>query len=122
MKFRYSPLLLCLAALVGCGARAETMAPSSHTEFVNLVDTMVDSVRAPSKFKACFAAGAEPPLAERKKYEKHILVTSPEATVEGDTARFNVSFQDQAGKEVANKEWTAIKVIDEWKLKSAPLP
>jgi hypothetical protein len=115
-------LLLCIETFIGCGARPETDAPSTHTEFVNLVDTMIDTTRQPSKFKACFAEGAAPRDADRLKYEKLIAMASPDALVEGDTARFNVSFQDPSGKEIANKEWTAVKVNEEWKLKSAPLP
>lgn len=118
----FCALLLSISAGVGCGDRPETQAPSSHTEFVDLVDTMVDSARTPTKFNACFAEGSAPPAADRMKYEKHVLVTSSDATVEGDAARFNVSFQDQNGKEVANKEWTAVKVNEQWKLKSTPLP
>lgn len=115
-------LLLPLAAICsGCGGEKQEVAPED-TRMVGLVTSLEDVAGDPKNFQSLFAEGAAPKDSERPKYKQHKFQVKDTPRVSGDTAVFTVVVSKPDGAVVGEKEWTAVKVGDKWKLKDAPLP
>jgi hypothetical protein len=114
-------LLLFLApAISGCKGQTNWDATESGRLFF-LVSGVSDAVQRPERFQALFVTGSVP--ANITAYRKYTYQGDREARISGDTATMTVIVRDvKSGKEMAQKEWTAVKEGDTWKLKTAPIP
>jgi hypothetical protein len=114
-------LLLPLAATwSGCGGEKQEVAPED-TRIGGLVTSLEDVAGDPKSFESLFAPGAAPKDSERPKYKQYTYQLKDTPRVSGDTATFT-AVMSKDGSVVGEKEWTAVKVGDAWKLKDAPLP
>ncbi len=114
-------LLSLMIAATGCGGGDDDKDRSySDEEKVSGVIDISDVVSKPEEFKAAFVDGAAPE--DATLYKGHSFAAS-DASVSGDSATITVVIRKvSTGKIVGEKDWTAQKVGDSWKLKSAPMP
>ncbi len=121
--------LLLLATLAGCGG-SSNLELNDAVRIGIVVSNVSEAVTSPAaeRFERLFAEGVAPPVAERAKYGPPLQFNvEGEPEVSGDSATFSVKVvrdEPNAAEPVAvgQVEWTAVKVGDQWKLKTAPLP
>ena len=115
----FAAMLLLPLWLAGCGGNP---AVTKDQMLLGLVSSVQGAAREAGAFQWLFVAGEAPKDAERARYTKYSFEIKS-SSVSGDAATITVVVRDlKDNKELGETEWTAAKVGNEWKLKSAPLP
>jgi hypothetical protein len=115
----FAAMLLLPLWLAGCGG---SPAATSDQMLRGLISAVHGAAFQTGSFQALFVAGEAPKDAERARYTKYTFEIKS-SSVSGDAATITVVVRDlKDNKELGETEWTAAKVGNEWKLKSAPLP
>lgn len=113
-------LWLLVVVAQGCGQGEPTMTETERVSglVVNLSDVAAD----PQQFKSLFVEGAAPAESQRLWLSKHNC-DATSVKISGNSASIAVVARDVGtGKVLGEAQWTAEKVGEQWKLKSAPLP
>jgi len=125
-RFGFAPLLpptlvlIVAAGIGGCGEKPPHAPDDSRVS--GLVMGLHEASGSATSFQHIFAEGAAPKETERLEYTKHHYDVKSR-NISGDSATLTVNIRDAAtGSPEGEKEWTAVKVNDNWKLKEAPLP
>ena len=121
------PLVVMLAGCSKPGSEQEVTSLGLVRSLVFSIGDAAMNARADS-FESLFVEGAAPQGAERSKYGAPLLFKlqdDPEISGDGE-ATLNIKVLSAAPnaepQTVGEVQWTAVKVADKWKLKSAPLP
>jgi hypothetical protein len=117
---RTSVAMLLSAAMTGCGGSREGGSEPNRARLI--VGEMSDNIDNPARFAKLFAQGAAPPDAQRRRYGQY-RIWAKSADVSGDTATLTIELKElRTNKILEDRQWTAVKEGDTWKLKDAPLP
>jgi len=112
-------MLLMPFLLAGCGG---TPVATSDQMLHGLISAVHGAAFQAGQFQVLFVEGEAPKDAQRLRYTKYNFEIKS-SSVSGDAATITVVVRDlKDNKELGETEWTAAKVGNEWKLKSAPLP
>jgi hypothetical protein len=120
-------LVVCVA---GCGKGTDPIQSNPELDAINNVVVLAGDTDSDS-WAELFVEGAAP--ADSKPYGDHIftLPAEPNVNISGDTAEIEVlvltEIPDMDGDGVPDEQedtvtWTAQKIGEKWKLKTAPLP
>ncbi len=120
---RWATMVLLLAVAQGCGGEAERTEPKlTEEQKVCAAADMSDMVGDPEDFRSLFVDGAVPDDSQKRRYKGRSFGAS-DPKISGNSATMTVVIRDVNTWEVLGEvEWTAEKVGDRWKLKTAPLP
>jgi hypothetical protein len=111
-----------MIAVAGCSRGIkEGFHPSEETKMIMPIGSLSDLGTRPDRIAQLFAPGAAPAEPELARFAKYAFFAGkPKAS--GDEAQVPVTIKEAGtDKIVAEKEWTVVRVGEEWKLKSAPL-
>ena len=123
-------LVLALVCVSGCGGPGSVESDPDLKDIKNAVSILND-IDVPEEWKKLFVDGAAPD--DLKPYDDPIFIL-PEgtnATFTGDEAEFDVVIVTETGDtdgdgfpddQETTMTWTAQKVGEKWRLKTAPLP
>jgi len=117
---RGGAVLLLLAVVAGC-PKAERERPTTFPDKGQVEALVLNLNPDPEEFPRFFTDDAVPSDSRREQYGEYSLKPTS-VSVDGESATVTVEFQDENGTVVGEQEWTAVKVGDEWRLKTAPLP
>ena len=121
--------MIVLATAMGCGG-STTIDPyaglDEDEKAINeLVYSLADSANDLEQFRSKFAKDKVPASTEAKKYKEYMFYVRGDISVTGTTGSFTVGVETQEGEAepvIVEKQWTAVKEADGWKLGDAPLP
>jgi hypothetical protein len=106
---------------VGCGDGPKVQ--SEGQAVAGVLSSFGDQASNPKTLKVYFADGKAPPDGELMKYKNKgfELVGDPRAS--GGTVTAKVKVTDETkGEALGEADWKFVKVGEQWKLESAPLP
>jgi hypothetical protein len=86
-----------------------------------LVYSLADSSRSLDEFRAHYAKGKAPSSTEARKYAEYSFFPRSDITISGNTASFTAGMEKYDAP-LVEKQWTAVKEGDEWKLDETPIP
>ncbi len=125
-------LILALVVCVsGCGGSAGNIESNPDLKDIKNAVSILNDIDVPEEWKKLFVDGAAPD--DLKPYDDPIFIL-PEgtnATFTGDEAEFDVVIVTETGDtdgdgfpddQETTMTWTAQKVGEKWRLKTAPLP
>jgi hypothetical protein len=116
--------LVPLCVLAGCSGGSKNPATGPQADLGKvavLVTNIGDYAKSLSMLKKLFVDDNKLTEEDRKKYYDASIIRDKPPRIENDTAIIPVKIKDASGNIIAEREWTAVKVGEEWKLKSAPL-
>lgn len=106
---------------VGCGDGPKVQ--SEGEAVAGVLSSFGDQASNPKTLKVYFADGKAPPDGELMKYKNKGFELVGEPRASGGTVTAKVKVTDEMkGDELGQVVWTFVKVGDQWKLESAPLP
>ena len=123
-------VLVLVVCVAGCGKSSDPIQSNPELDAINNVVGLVDDTDA-EDWATMFVEGAAP--ADSKPYGGYLITlpADPKFNVSGDTAEFEVllltEVPDNDGDGMPDEQeetatWTAQKIGDKWKIKTAPLP
>lgn len=116
-------VLALLLQLLGCKSESTPQALDLGGADANqigvLIDELNDARGDAKKLTKLFAPGSAIP--EVKKFSQYDYSLAGKPSVSGDSATCSVRLDHVKGDKV-EKEWTFVKVGDQWKVKAAVMP
>jgi len=114
--------LLFVAAVPGCGQGEHEMTDADYVS--SLIGNVGEAADEAETFKAFFLDRVAPEDSQRARYRRCSFDTvAGSLSASGDSASATVIVREISSGEILGEiEWTAEKVGDQWKLKSAPMP
>lgn len=117
------PLFAVITGLVLSGCGREPGVQTDGEAITGVLSSFGDQASNPKTLKVYFADGKAPGDKEliRFKNKSFELVDEPTSAGDAVTAKVKV-YDEMSGDELGVVEWKFVKVGEQWKLDSAPLP
>ena len=127
-KHRRTGLWILTIAILTTGTGCSNSPPTWEPTDVNLIAAIIgklsDKINQPEQLREMFSEKAIPDdktIAELKRYM--VKTKTSDVTVNGDTATVDIVFEiTRTGELLGPKEWTMVRVGEQWKIDSTQFP
>jgi len=117
------PLLAVVTGLLGCASSHDAPPATEESNILTTVKSFNGSSGDARNAAQWFVQGGVPSTPELQKLAKYDCRVVGKPSIKGDTATIKMRILvRQTDNEVGQVEWTLVKVGENWKMKSAPLP